>query len=72
MVNIYILNSLLCFHAFIICFSKVAWNTHIIIFGWGENSLMGISFIPGRIKKKLFFQVKNFKLGFVNYLCGRL
>jgi len=72
MVNIYILNSLLCFHLFIICFLLAKWNAHIIIFGWGENSLMGISFILCRIKKKLFFQVKNFKLGFVNYLYGRL
>ena len=31
------------FHAFIICFSKVAWNTHIIIFGRCESFLMGIS-----------------------------
>ncbi len=31
-----------------------------------------VSFIRLTIKKKLFFQVKNFKLGIVNYLCGRL
>ena len=32
------------FHAYIICFFKVAWNTHTFIFGWFEYFLMGISF----------------------------
>jgi len=28
---------------FIFCFSKVRWNPRIIIFGWCENILVGIS-----------------------------
>ena len=31
------------FHLFIICLLMSKWNTHIIIFGWGEHFLMGIS-----------------------------
>jgi hypothetical protein len=37
------LNSYPMFHANIIYFLMVAWNTHIIIFGWREHILMGIS-----------------------------
>jgi hypothetical protein len=33
------------------------------------NSLLCFNLFLRTIKKKLFFQVKNFKLGFVNYLC---
>jgi hypothetical protein len=32
-------------YTLLICFLIARWNTHIIIFGWCENFLMGISFV---------------------------
>jgi len=39
------------FHLFIICFLLAKWNAHIIIFGWCEHILMGISYVNIIVKK---------------------
>jgi hypothetical protein len=50
--SFFCINYCLLFHAYIICFLMVAWNTQIFIFGWCENILMGISLVEiGRSRR---------------------